>query len=51
MKAYLIVDKQEYAENVDDIKDGAKNKKLRNLINVALKRQLTDAESLILAFD
>jgi hypothetical protein len=32
LKAYLVVDKKEYAENVDDIKDSAKDKKLRTLI-------------------
>ncbi len=50
MKAYLVVDKKEYAENVDDIKDSAKDKKLRTLIKVALKRPLTEEESLLEAF-
>jgi hypothetical protein len=26
---YLVVDKEEYAQNIDKIKDGAKNKKLK----------------------
>ena len=51
LKAYLVVDKKEYAENVDDIKDSAKDKKLRTLVKVALKRPFTEEESLLEAFN
>ena len=35
---YLVVDKEEYAENIDKIKDGATNKKLKAQVQVLLKR-------------
>ena len=49
--SYLVVDKAEYAENVADIADAAEDKRLKKLVRVALKRPLTEQESLILSFD
>ena len=47
MKAYLIVDKKEYAENVDKIKEGATDQALKKEVSILLKRDLTDEESLL----
>jgi len=44
------VDRPEYVENVQKIKDAASNKKLRDQLQVALKRDLTDQESLMHSF-
>jgi len=43
----LIVDKKEYAENVDKIKEGATDQTLKREVSVLLKRDLTDEESLL----
>lgn len=50
VKAYLVVDKEEYAENVDKIREQAKEDALKTQVRVLLKRELTDEESLLLAF-
>lgn len=49
--SYLVVDKAEYAENVADIADSAEDKRLKKLVRVALKRKLSEQESLMLSFD
>lgn len=46
-----MVDKAEYAENVEDIRDAATDPKMRNLIQVLLKRDLSEQESLLFAFE
>ena len=50
VNCFLIVDRPEYVENVQKIKDAASNKKLRDQLQVALKRDLTDQESLMHSF-
>lgn len=51
MACYLVVDKAEYAENVADIADEAKDLNLKRLTKVVLKRHLTDKESLQQSFE
>ena len=51
LKSYLVVDQREYAENVEEIRENASDPKMRSLIQVLLKRQLSDQESLLLSFD
>jgi hypothetical protein len=51
MKCYLVVDKREIAENVDKIKQGASDPKLKSQVSVLLKRDLTDTETLLSSFD
>lgn len=44
LNCYLIVDKEEHAQNVADIADQATDKKLKKLVKVALHRKLTEEE-------
>lgn len=44
------MDQREYAENVEEIRENASDPKMRSLIQVLLKRQLSDQESLLLSF-
>lgn len=50
ISAHLIVDKKEVAENVQKIKEEAKDKKLKSQVRVLLKRELTDQEQLLRTF-
>ena len=50
LQSYLVVDQREYAENVEEIRESASDPKMRSLIQVLLKRQLSDQESLLLSF-
>ena len=47
---YLLVDKQDQAENVSKIRDQSQDQKLRSQIQVALTRELSEEEQLLLSF-
>lgn len=47
LQSFLVVDRPEYAENVDKIREGATDDRLKAQVQVLLKRDLTDQESLM----
>ncbi|CDW82757.1 UNKNOWN [Stylonychia lemnae] len=51
VRAVLIVDRIEYMTNIEKIKSESRDEKLKSQMNVMLKKQFTDTEKLVKAFD